>query len=292
MRQPQDNIVLGIIGGSGVYKLKDINIIKKHYIRTPFGKPSSPICEAAVCNNKMFFLARHGLTHSLLPSEINYRANIYALKKLGVNTIVAISAVGIMQPDIYPSDIIIPDQLFDYTKGFRASTFFGNGCVAHVEFGEPFCSDLRKIVIRCAQKHASNVVSNGTLVIIEGPQYSTLAESNFFRSTLNPVAIGMTALPEAKLAKEAGICYALVAMATDYDCWHKTKEKVNAKMVAQIMNKNFNIVSNIIKDISHILCQSKKQCHCADILQHALLTPYESIPLSTKKKLKYILNHI
>ena len=243
---------LGVLGGSGVYKMPEPQAIQEHEIETPFGKPSDNIIETEIQNRSIFFLPRHGRGHRLLPSEIPAKANIYALKKLGVTHVLAISACGIMRENINPGDMIVPDQIFDRTKGTRSSTFFGDGIVGHVAFADPFCNKLRSHILEATKVQNMNSFDGGTYICMEGPQFSTRSESNFYRKTVNASVIGMTALPEAKLAREAELCYAMLALGTDYDCWHEEADDVNIEIVINTMNKNTNndkIHIHVFKDI-------------------------------------------
>jgi 5'-methylthioadenosine phosphorylase len=277
--------ILGIIGGSGLYDIKDIERIKEHAIDTPFGAPSDLILEAKVDQQTVFFLPRHGRGHRLLPSEVNYAANIYAFKLLGVTSVLAVSAVGIMRDGIKPGDMIIPDQIYDRTKGIRRSTFFGDGAVGHVTFAEPFCSRFRAAVTQAAKSQTKNIHEGGAYICMEGPQFSTKAESNHYRQTLNPTIIGMTAIPEAKLAREAEMCYAMLALGTDYDCWKDSGETVSVEAVVAILKANATLANKII-------CQTVKStpeslgCDCHKAAEYAILTSPEFIPLTTKQRLE------
>jgi 5'-methylthioadenosine phosphorylase len=265
-------IVIGAIGGSGFYSIDGARVKAEHAVETPFGKPSAPVVEMDIEGRSVFFLARHGRGHFISPSEINYRANIYALKSLGVNTVLAVNAVGIMREEISPGDMIVPDQLFDRTTGERKSTFFDQGVVGHVSLADPFCKNMADTIVKAVRAEGSvKVHPVGTLVVIEGPMYSTRAESNFYRKTLDPVAIGMTTLPEAKLAREAEMCYAVLAMATDYDCWHEVEEDVSAGAVLEVMKKNAKTSNNVLKCIVRTLADTA-ECKCFTAAKGAITT--------------------
>lgn len=275
---------LGVIGGSGVYQMEGANLIKEHQIETPFGTPSDKILEVEVDGVTVFFLPRHGSGHHLTPTEVNYRANIYALKSLGVNCVLAVSAVGIMQKHIKPGHLVIPDQIFDRTKGIRPSTFFGNGVVGHVTFADPFCEKLRVAVKDAASKKTDNVHFGGTYVCMEGPQFSTRAESNFYRKTLEPSVIGMTAIPEAKLAREAEMSYAMLALATDYDCWNEDEDDVSVEAVVAILKANSQLAKDVVKTLAHQL-PSQWDSDALEAAAFAIMTRPDMIPAAEKKKL-------
>ncbi|MEK6576985.1 MAG: S-methyl-5'-thioadenosine phosphorylase, partial [Nitrospirota bacterium] len=227
---------IGIIGGSGLYGMEGLTHIEERSIRTPFGIPSDSFIIGRLNGRKVAFLARHGRGHRISPSEINFRANIYAMKELGVERIISVSAVGSMREKIKPGDMVIPDQFFDHTKR-RISTFFGEGVVAHVSFADPVCPELADLLFQEGKRAGAVMHKGGTYLCIEGPQFSTRGESNIFRGWQVDV-IGMTNVTEAKLAREAEICYSTLAMATDYDCWHTTEEAVSAEAVIKILMKN------------------------------------------------------
>ncbi|MEE4255311.1 MAG: S-methyl-5'-thioadenosine phosphorylase, partial [Desulfuromusa sp.] len=230
MKQP----VIGVIGGSGLYEIEGLTDVREVKLDTPFGSPSDLYITGFLGAAKMVFLPRHGRGHRLLPSEVNYRANIYGMKTLGVENIISVSAVGSMKEEIVPGHIVIPDQFFDRTQGKRASTFFGNGVVGHVQFADPVCKDLSSILADSAQNVGATVHQGGTYVCIEGPNFSTRAESNIYRSWGVDI-IGMTNLPESRLAREAEICYGTVALATDYDCWHDGHDDVAVDAILEII---------------------------------------------------------
>jgi 5'-methylthioadenosine phosphorylase len=285
---------LGIIGGSGVYSIEGLENIEVRDIDTPFGKPSDSYVTGVLNGIEVCFLPRHGSGHSLLPSEINYRANIFGMKVLGVDRIVSISAVGSLKESLRPGDIVLPNQYFDRTKNSAGHTFFGNGVVAHVSFGDPTCAALGKVVATAARKVVADmpdkdtrIVEGGTYVNMEGPAFSTRAESNFNRSFGFDV-IGMTSLAEAKLCREAEICYQTMAMVTDYDCWRETEEAVTVEMVIATVRSNAemsrNIVQTLVSDMPETL-----ECSCHSSLENALMTMPDAIPEEMKKSLAPII---
>lgn len=279
------DISIGIIGGSGLYNLDNIKILEEVKIDTPFGEPSSKYVIGDLNGIKIAFLARHSIGHKILPSELNSRANIYGFKKLGVKSIIGISAVGSLREEIKPTDIVFPSQIIDRTKG-RVNTFFGNGIVAHVSFAHPFCNNLNKIFVESAKKLNITYHTDKTYVCMEGPMFSTKAESNFHRLIGGDI-IGMTAIPEAKLAREAEICYALIAMSTDYDCWREDEESVTVDMVIANLNKNIDTSKKLL---SMILPQiNYNDCDCRKSLNNAIMTPKDLWPENTKNNLKEII---
>lgn len=278
-------VSLGVIGGSGVYNIKGLRVVQEHNVTTPFGSPSDKVLEADVDGKKVFFLPRHGVGHRLTPSEVNYRANIYALKTLGVTHVLAVSAVGIMKEHIHPGDLVVPNQIFDRTKDVRPSTFFGGGLVGHVAFADPFCEEFAKIIATAAKQHSNRVHTGGTYICIEGPQFSTRAESNFYRSAVDATIIGMTAIPEAKLAREAELAYAMLALATDYDCWHVTEEDVSAEAVLKVLAANAELANAVILSIAKHVKQLH-MCDCHKAAQYALVTRPDLIPTKLKADLK------
>jgi len=280
----QVKVQLGVIGGSGVYQMAGVERVREHSIPTPFGEPSDVIVEAKINGKTIYFLPRHGRGHRWLPSEVNYRANIYALKSLGVTHMLAVSAVGIMKEDIKPGDLVIPDQLYDRTKGIRPSTFFGGGIVGHVEFADPFCPDFRGWIETAARKITDQVYSGGTYVCIEGPQFSTRAESHHYRETIQPSVIGMTGLPEAKLAREAEMAYGMLALATDYDCWHAHEADVSVEAVMAVLKANTDKANQVIKEVLNGLPDTH-QSRIFEAAKYAIMTAPEMIPLQKKKDL-------
>lgn len=272
---------IGIIGGSGVYEIDGIKLLKKLKIKTPFGAPSDAIVLGEIDGIKVAFLPRHAVGHKIMPAEVNSRANIYAFKKIGVERIISVSACGSLKEEIKPRDFVIPDQLFDRTKS-RPSTFFGEGIVAHVGFAEPYCPELRKILIETSKSLDIPVHDGGTYVCMEGPQFSTKAESKTYRS-LGFSIVGMTNLPEAKLAREAEICFATIGLATDYDVWKEGEEVSVEKVIG-----NLNILTaNVKKLVKNIIgkINSERKCFCKDALKYAIMTSPEAINSKTKQKL-------
>ncbi len=276
--------LLAVIGGSGVYNMSQLTDVENIDLDTPFGKPSSPIMIGMLKGKPVAFLARHGLGHFLLPSEVNYRANIYALKSIGIKKIISISAVGSLREDYAPGNIIVPDQLFDFTRHQRPMSFFGNGLVGHVSVADPFCSDLSRKIYDATQKTGATTHVCGTLITIEGPRFSTKAESNVFRSWGMDL-IGMTACPEAFLAKEAGLCYATMAHVTDYDVWHETEESVTVDMVINTLKKNVAFAQQAIVNLIETLDYNHT---CEGTLQDSIMTSPDVIPTETKRKIDII----
>ena len=277
-----EKITLAIIGGSGLYSMPDLTDTKEFDLETPFGKPSAPVVVGTLEERRVAFLARHGIGHHIMPSEVNYRANIYALKSLGAERVVSISACGSLREDYAPGQIVIPDQLFDNTKG-RARTFFGEGLVAHIGTADPFCSDLSTQLEKAVAQTGATVHSGGAFITIEGPRFSTKAESNTFRGWGMSI-IGMTTSPEAFLAREAEMCYAVMAHVTDYDVWHVNKAPVTVEMVIQILNRNTTVAQAAIRNLVRSL-PAKRACKCGSALANALITHPAAIPPETRKKL-------
>lgn len=282
MSQP----VLGVIGGSGLYEIEGLTDVKEVKISTPFGDPSDLFITGQLGGVKMVFLPRHGRGHRYLPSEVPYRANIYGMKQLGVERIISVSAVGSMKEEIVPGHIVIPDQFFDRTQGKRASTFFGEGIVGHVQFADPVCGDLSQVLFDAAMEVGATVHRGGTYICIEGPNFSTRAESNIYRSWGVDI-IGMTNIPEARLAREAEICYGTVALATDYDCWHAEHEDVSVEAVIAIIQQNVATARSIIKAAASRL-GAARGCGCTEALKFAVMTHQESIPAATRQKLELL----
>lgn len=277
---------LGVLGGSGVYQMENAKIIREHRIRTPFGNPSDGIMEVEIEGQSAFFLPRHGKGHRLLPSEIPYQANIYALKSLGVTHVLAVSAVGIMQKHIKPGDMIIPNQVYDQTKGVRAQTFFGNGVVGHISFADPFCPDFCEHVYVSAKKF-STVHKEGTYVCIEGPRFSSRVESQAYRSLLSPSAIGMTAVPEANLAREAELSYCLLAMGTDYDCWNEDEADVSTAAILEVLHQNSHTAKKIVADVIARM-GALTECPMLGSMSNGIVTPRDQIPAHIKDKLSVL----
>lgn len=278
---------IGIIGGSGLYKIEGLSKVKKLKVKTPFGKPSSELICGELCGISVVFLPRHGENHTILPSEINYRANIFALKNLGVEKIISVSAVGSLKEELKPLDLVLPDQFFDRTSK-RISTFFGQGIVAHTGFAEPICQNTAKRIYDIVKKMNISIHLGGTYVNMEGPQFSTKAESNAYRKFGFDI-IGMTNLTEAKLAREAEICYVTLACVTDYDCWHPEHDTVTIEMIISNLNKNVENAKNIIKNIIPEIAASRN-CVCRDALKYAIVTPKNAISKVVKKRLKPIIS--
>ncbi len=273
---------IGVIGGTGLYDIKGMTDIQEVSIDTPFGKPSDSIVVGKLEGVGIAFLPRHGKGHRIMPTELPSRANIYALKSLGVERIIAINSAGSFKKELKPGDLLIPDQLIDRTRN-RVNTFFGEGIVAHIPFAEPFCPVLSKILYESAKESGAIVHPKGTMVVMEGPAFSTRAESRLYRSWGADI-IGMTALPEAKLAREAEMCYAVIGCITDYDSWWEPGEPVTVDVILETLHKNINISKKIIKlAVSRI--SQKRDCACTNALETAIVTSPELIPAETKKKL-------
>jgi 5'-methylthioadenosine phosphorylase len=286
-------VFLGIIGGSGLYQLDEAQEGESLTVSTPFGNPSGKILRRSIGPNTLLFLPRHGEGHRLLPSEINYRANLYALKELGAQAVLSVSAVGSMKKEIPPGKFVLPDQYLDLTRGIRASSFFGGGVVGHAPFAEPACVALREHTFAATQREGLTSQFGGTYVCIEGPQFSTRAESHWIRSWILPHGgadvIGMTALPEAKLAREAGLCYQTIAMATDYDCWDESHESVTAGAVMKTMANNVEVSRRLIKSLASLpfpACRS----HCREAMKNAIMTAEKLWPPERRKELEVILS--
>jgi len=281
-----DDIQIGIIGGSGLYDMAEVTDRKEVMLTTPFGDPSAPYLTGTLRGRRVAFLARHGAGHRLLPSELNFRANIYGMKLLGVDYILSASAVGSLKQEYKPSDIVIPDQFLDRTRG-RISTFFGNGLVAHVAFAHPFCRILSRLVHESGREAGAAIHKGGTYVCMEGPQFSTLAESQLYRSWGMDI-IGMTNLQEAKLAREAEICYTTIALVTDYDCWHPDHDSVTVDMVIATLTQNAKMAQDIIAGAVGRL-PYERTCECASALKFALVTRPDVIPPQVRKDLAPII---
>jgi 5'-methylthioadenosine phosphorylase len=274
--------LIGIIGGSGLYEMEGLEVVQEEVVRTPFGEPSDRYILGRLQGRPVAFLARHGRGHRLMPSELNYRANIFGFKVLGVEWILSASAVGSMREEIKPLDILIPDQFFDRTTQ-RASTFFGDGLIAHVSMADPTCPLLGEILYRAGREVGATVHRGGTYICIEGPQFSTRAESRIYRSWGVDV-IGMTNLQEAKLAREAEICYATMALVTDYDVWHATEEDVNVEAVVQILRQNVKTAQAIIRAAAARIPETRT-CPCSHALRDAIITARHAIPAQLKRDL-------
>ena len=281
---------IAVIGGTGVYDMEGVEVREEHQVDTPFGAPSDAIVETELAGKTVFFLPRHGRGHRFTPSEVPYRANIYALKTLGVERVISISAVGSMRESIAPGHVVVVDQFFDRTKG-RPWTFFEGGLVGHIAFADPLCGDLAAILYAAAQAAGATVHRGGTYVCMEGPQFSTRAESNIYRSWGVDV-IGMTNLPEAKLAREAELCYATLAMATDYDCWHAEEADVTVDAVIQILQQNAALAQRIVTEAVQRIDGPGTTCGCPTALQYALLTDRARIPAEVKERLWPIVGRV
>lgn len=278
---------IGIIGGSGLYSMPGFTDISELRQQTPFGDPSDAYVLGRLEGRKVAFLARHGRGHRLMPTELNFRANIYGFKQLGVERILSLSAVGSLKQEHKPLDFVIPDQFFDRTR-HRVDTFFGEGIVAHIAFADPVCPQLAKVVEGACRKAAVTVKSGGTYLCMEGPQFSTRAESNVYRSWGMDV-IGMTNLQEAKLAREAEICYVTVAMVTDYDCWHPHHDSVTVDQIVAVLVKNAENACRVVRE-SVAAMPIERTCKCGSALGHAIITERDKIPAPTRQKLSLILD--
>lgn len=284
INEGEKEAILGVIGGSGIYEMEGAQVVREHSMTTPFGQPSDAIIETKIHGRPVYFLPRHGRGHRYTPSEVPYCANVFALKKLGVTHLMAVSAVGIMREDIRPGDMVVPDQIFDRTKGSRRSTFFGDGIVGHVQFADPFSMEMRQLVLSAAKNSGATVHDGGTYVCMEGPQFSTRAESHFYRKTLAPTVIGMTALPEAKLAREAEMCYGMLALATDYDCWHESEVDVSVEAVLAVLKQNSTMAKTIVKEAARLL-PARSVDPVLSAAKYAIITDKSSIPIEVKAKM-------
>lgn len=280
---------LGIIGGSGLYQMPELTAIEEVKVDTPFGPPSDSFIIGTLEGERVAFLPRHGRGHRLTPTEVPFRANIYAMKLLGVESILSASAVGSLQEKYAPLDMVIPDQFFDRTRGrVRESTFFGEGIVAHMSFAHPVCARLGRVLEQSCSVADVKVHRGGTYLCMEGPAFSTLAESNVYR-TWGMDIIGMTNLQEAKLAREAEICYATLALVTDYDCWHPGHDAVSIETVVEYLNKNVRNAQLILREATRLMKDSDRNCKCGSALQHAIFTAPNLWPEATTKKLEAII---
>jgi 5'-methylthioadenosine phosphorylase len=277
-----EEISFAVIGGSGLYSMHGLSETTEYFPETPFGKPSAPIIVGTLSGKRIAFLARHGIGHEINPSEVNYRANIYALKSIGTERVVSISACGSLREEFAPGHIVIPDQVYDNTH-LRSRSFFSGGLVAHISVAEPFCNPFSKQVFNAVQSTGAIVHMGGTFITIEGPRFSTKAESQTFR-TWGMDIIGMTASPEIFLAREAEMCYTTMAHVTDYDVWHVSKEPVTVEMVIATLNKNTAFAQNAIIELARNMDQ-ERNCSCKDALATALITNPVAIPIETRQKL-------
>ena len=279
---------IGIIGGSGFYQMEGLTDIEEIEVETPFGKPSDALILGNLDGKPVAFLPRHGVGHRILPSEINVRANIYALKSLGVEWLISVSAVGSLRQDIEPRHFVVPDQLYDHTKD-RESTFFGDGIAAHISLAHPFCSELSRSLSTGASENGAAVHNGGIYICMEGPAFSTQAESNVYRH-LGFDIIGMTAAPEAKLAREAEICYAVLACSTDYDCWHPEHDNVTTEMILDNVRFNVETSKKIVRTAIAQIPEGQRTCACSTALQYALATDPDRIPPAKRHQLKLLLD--
>jgi 5'-methylthioadenosine phosphorylase len=282
-----EKLSLAIIGGSGLYSMSGLTETTELNLDTPFGKPSAPIVVGTLEGKRLAFLARHGIGHHIMPTEVPYRANIYALKALGVERIVSINACGSLRDDYAPGHIVIPDQVFDNTKG-RAGTFFGDGLVAHVGVADPFCPDLSAGLERAARGTEAMVHHGGGFIVIEGPRFSTKTESNIYRSWGISI-VGMTVAPEAFLAREAEMCYAVMAHVTDYDVWHLSDAPVSVEMVIQTLKANMHTAQSAIRQMV-ISLPDERSCTCGSAMASAIITNPSAIPPATRQKLDLLIN--
>ena len=282
-----ENIEVGIIGGSGLYEMQGLNVLYERSVETPFGAPSDPYVLGEVDGVRVAFLSRHGRGHRFTPTEVNYRANIYGFKLLGAHTILSASAVGSMKEDYHPTDIVFPHQFIDRTR-HRADTFFGNGIVAHVPFADPICASVSFLMAEAGRAAGARVHIGGTYVCMEGPQFSTRAESNLYRSWGADI-IGMTNLTEAKLAREAELCYATMALVTDYDCWHPEHDDVSVDQILGYLRQNSAMAQTILRASISGAASRKRDCACASALQYAILTDRGAIAPKVKDDLAAIL---
>ncbi|CUS31958.1 S-methyl-5'-thioadenosine phosphorylase [Candidatus Nitrospira nitrificans] len=287
-RKQQDKpVTVGVIGGSGLYDIEGMTSTRSIRVRTPFGAPSDAITVGSLEGIRVAFLSRHGRGHLLNPSGINYRANIFALKSLGVSHVISVSAVGSMKESIHPGDVVVPDQFIDLTKR-RVSTFFDDGIVAHVAFGEPVCAELTQVLLSAGERVGATLHRSGTYLCMEGPQFSTKAESRLYRQWGVDV-IGMTNMPEAKLAREAELCYATLALVTDYDCWHETEEAVTVEAVLGTLHRNVALAKQILRAVMPSFAHPM-DCPCHRALDHAILTAPNRIPSAARKKLSLLID--
>ncbi|HJV35475.1 S-methyl-5'-thioadenosine phosphorylase [Geomonas sp.] len=281
------NEIIGVIGGSGLYEMEGMTDVQQIMVDTPFGRPSDEYVTGTLDGVRMIFLPRHGKGHRFTPSEVNYRANIYGMKKLGASRVISVSAVGSLREEIAPGHIVVPDQFIDRTRGFRKDSFFGNGVVGHVQFADPVCADLSATLFEAAQEAGATVHRGGSYVCMEGPAFSTRAESHLYRS-FGASIIGMTNLTEAKLAREAELCYGVIALSTDYDCWHESHDDVSVDAIIAIIKSNVAMAKKIIRGAVAKLSQ-EKGCACSEALKYAIISDTSVIPVETRENLELII---
>ncbi|MCP9454902.1 MAG: S-methyl-5'-thioadenosine phosphorylase [Nitrospira sp.] len=281
--------MVAVIGGSGLYAMEELKNVAKHRIRTPFGAPSGPVMVGLLDGVPVAFLARHGSGHRMSPSAVNYRANIYALKSLGVTRVLAVSAVGSLKEAIAPGHVVVPDQFIDLTKR-RPSTFFEDGIVAHVAFGDPVCAGLADKLITSARLSGATIHAGGTYVCIEGPHFSTKSESRLYRQWGADI-IGMTNMPEAKLAREAELCYATLALVTDYDCWHATQEAVTVEAILATLHRTVELAKRVLRAAIPSVA-AMEACVCQHALDHAIVTDRKKIPSALRRKLALLTRRV
>src|SRR5499427_4927570 len=277
---------IGVIGGSGLYSMQGLTNTREIRVKTPFGEPSDAFVLGTLEGKRVAFLARHARGHRILPTEINYRANIYAMKLLGVERIISVSAVGSLKEDLRPGEFLVADQFVDRTK-HRVSTFFGNGLVAHLTFDKPTCAQVSRVLADASVHHGVKVHRKGTYICMEGPQFSTLAEAHMHRGLAFDV-IGMTNVTEAKLAREAELCYGTIAMITDYDCWHPDHQSVTGAQILATLNQNAENAQRVLREAVKVLPVAH-ECKCGSALAHALITDPKLVPKATKKRLAAII---
>lgn len=288
-RDMQKQASVGVIGGSGLYSMEGLKSVREFRVRTPFGLPSDSIIMGTIDGIRVAFLSRHGRGHRLNPTEINYRANIYALKSLGVSRVISVSAVGSMKESVKPGDVVVPNQFIDLTKR-RPSTFFEGGVVAHVAFGEPVCGGVARTLASTATGLGGVIHDGGTYLCMEGPQFSTKGESRLYRQWGVDV-IGMTNMPEAKLAREAELCYATMALVTDYDCWHETEEDVTVEAILATLHRNVEFAKRILRAVIPSM-GSGDDCSCQHALDNAIVTAQKGLPTALRKKLALLTRRV
>jgi len=279
---------IGILGGSGLYDMAGLSEVREARLETPFGPPSDALRIGLLGERRVAFLARHGRDHALLPGEINCRANVYAMKMLGVRRILSASAVGSMREDIHPRDVVLPDQFIDRTRQ-RASTFFGDGVVAHVSMADPVCPETRRVLLGAVRSRGATAHDGGTYLCMEGPAFSTRAESRLYRSWGVDV-IGMTNAQEAKLCREAQLCYATLALVTDYDCWHAEEEDVTVDTILENLRANARLATEVLAEAVRALPEERRSCGCGRALQYAMITSRSAIPEAARRRLAAILD--